>query len=199
MADPLKPWSYVVLALVGEGGAAPHDLANMTAIGGGLRLYYAAAPSQFYSETKRLAELGFLSARKEPGRTRERTVYNLTPAGREALVEWLAQPAHWPRIQHEANLRLLAGDMLEDETIVESLGHLREEIAELYGVIEAAERRAEALPHRERYLLLSHSLGRRLLRAHQEWLDEIEETLGPPRGKTDSLGSGPGAGSPGDA
>ena len=171
----LKPWSYVVLALVGEGGVGAHDLVNMLRPGG--RLYYAAAPSQLYSETKRLSELGFLSAHKEPGQTRERTVYQLTEAGREALVEWLAQPAPWPRIQSEATVRLLAGDMIDDQTIVGSLGHLREEIDELSAMVEAAERGAERLPHRKRYLLLCHSLGRRILRAHSEWLDEVEETL----------------------
>ena len=185
MADPLKPWSYVVLALVGERGAGPHDLVSTLVTGGGLRLYYAAAPSQIYAETKRLAGLGFLSARKEPGKTRERTFYELTPAGREALVEWLAGPSHWPRIQHEASLRLLAGDMLEDEAIVESLRHLRAEIDELSKLVEAAERGAEGIPHRRRYLLLNHSLGRRLLRAHLEWLDEVEETLLPARDLSD--------------
>ncbi len=174
-SDSLKPWSYVVLALVGEGGAGAHDLVDMMRRGG--RLFYAAAPSQVYSETKRLSELGLLSARKEPGRTRERTVYQLTAAGREALLEWLAQPARWPRIQSEATLRLLAGDMLDDETIVKSLSHLREEIAELSELIEVTERRAGELPHREPYLRLEYSLGRRILRAHSEWLDEVEETL----------------------
>ncbi len=173
--DTLKPWSYVVLALVGEGGAGPHDLVDSLRHGG--RLHYAAAPSQLYSETKRLSQLGFLSARKEPGQTRERTVYELTDAGRGALVEWLAEPTPWPRIQSELTVRLMAADMTDDETIVASLSHLRGEIDELYGLIEVAERRAQEFPHRERYLLLAHSLGRRILRAHSDWLDEVERTL----------------------
>jgi PadR family transcriptional regulator, regulatory protein AphA len=192
--DNLKPWSYVVLALVGEGGAGAHDLVDMMRRGG--RLFYAAAPSQIYSETKRLAGLGLLSARKEPGRTRERTVYQLTEAGREALVEWLAQPAPWPRIQSEATLRLLAGDMLEDETIVASLSHLRKEIAELCEAMDEAERRAAKLPHRERYLRLEYSLGRRILRAHLEWLEEVEETLLSDRGASDDGASRDASGSP---
>lgn len=32
-------------------------------------------------------------------------------------------------------------------------------------------------PHLERNLRLVHSLGRRLVAAHAEWLDEVEETL----------------------
>ena len=44
-----------------------------------------AGESQYYVEPKRLARLGYLEARKEPGKTRERTVYTLTDKGLEAL------------------------------------------------------------------------------------------------------------------
>ncbi len=175
---PLRPWSYVVLALVGEGGAGAHDLVDMLRRGG--RLLYAAAPSQLYAECKRLAQLGLLSARTEPGQTRPRTVYALTAAGRAALVDWLGRPAPFPRIQSEANVRLLAGDLIDDATILRSLEGLRDEARELGAVVAENERRAEELPHRARYLRLSHSLTRRLLQAHLEWLDEVRETLSGP-------------------
>ena len=41
-----------------------------------------AGESQYYVEPKRLAKLGYLAARKEPGQTHERTVYTLTDKGR---------------------------------------------------------------------------------------------------------------------
>ena len=47
-----------------------------------------AGESQYYTEPKRLAKLGYLDARKEPGKTRERTVYTLTDDGLEALREY---------------------------------------------------------------------------------------------------------------
>jgi hypothetical protein len=37
-----------------------------------------------------------------------------------------------------------------------------------------------AFPHRERYLRLEHSLARRLLQAHLDWIDEVERELGVP-------------------
>jgi len=58
-----------VLALVGQGGAGPHDLTRMMRQQGGL--YWSAAESQWYAEPKRLEELGCLRSRKERGRTRE--------------------------------------------------------------------------------------------------------------------------------
>jgi len=36
---------------------------------------------------------------------------------------------------------------------------------------------AQTLPHRVRYLRLVHSLGRRILATHLDWLDEVEREL----------------------
>src|SRR4051812_27963935 len=49
-SDRLTPFSYCVLALVGQGGAGPHDLARMMRQQGGL--YWSAAESQWYAEPK---------------------------------------------------------------------------------------------------------------------------------------------------
>lgn len=168
-----------MLALIGEGGAAPHDLVDMIRRGG--RLFYAAAPSQIYAEPKRLEKLGYVSSRREAGRTHERTVYGLTARGREELRAWLAQPAPFPRIQNEANIRLLAGDLIDDATIVRSFAAMREELDELERLVAEGESAAGAVPPRERYLRLSFSLARKLLAAHREWVDEIERELGEPR------------------
>ena len=176
--EPLKPWSYVVLALIGNGGAAPHDLVDMMRRGG--RLFYAAAPSQVYAEPKRLQRLGYLTSRREPGRTRERTVYALTDRGREALRAWLAEPAPFPRIHNEANVRLLAGDLIDDATIVRSFAAMRAELDELEQLVAEGESMATEVPFRERYLRLSFSLARKLLAAHRTWIAEIERELGEP-------------------
>jgi PadR family transcriptional regulator, regulatory protein AphA len=170
----LTPFSYAILALVGEGGAGPHDIVRMMRQG---RMYWSAAESHYYAEPKRLEGLGYLVSRKEPGRTRERTHYELTDRGREALRAWIAEPAGLPRIQHEAIVRLLAADLSDDETVRASLAAMRADIADAYSELETGEAIARAIPHRQRYLLLVHGLGRRLLAAHEEWLDDVEREL----------------------
>jgi PadR family transcriptional regulator, regulatory protein AphA len=177
MSRELTSLSYVVLALVGRGGAAPHDLVRMAR--GGQRLYYAGAASKIYEQPKRLERLGYVRSEKRPGKTRERTYYMLTDKGLAALREWLGRPSAFPRIQSEAVARVLSSDLADDERVVaESLRALREEIAELSAGIDEDERRAPSIPHRARQLKLVRSLGRRLLRAHLEWIDEVEEELG---------------------
>jgi DNA-binding PadR family transcriptional regulator len=170
----LSPFSYRILALVGRGGAGPHDLARMARRG---RVYAYGAGSQYYAEPKRLQRLGYLSARKEPGKTRERTHYTLTDKGLEALRAWAREPTPFPRIDSEGVTRVLAADLVGEEPVRESVSALRGEIAELAVRLDEAETVADTLPHRRKYLLLNLRLARRLLDAHLEWVDDVEREL----------------------
>jgi PadR family transcriptional regulator, regulatory protein AphA len=172
----LTPFSYVVLALIGEGGAGPHDLASMMRRGS---IYWAAAESQWYGEPKRLERLGYLRSEKRPGKTTARTHYLLTRQGRETLSDWVARPSSLPRFQNEAIVRVLAGDIGgDDQALSAGLEHMREDIAAARANLDLAEEALAALPHRERYLRLVHAYGRALLDMHERWLDEAERELG---------------------
>jgi PadR family transcriptional regulator, regulatory protein AphA len=173
--DELTPLSYVVMTLVGQGGAGPHDLVRMARSG---RIYWDAAESQWYAEPKRLERLGYLSSRREAGQTRPRTHYTLTDNGRAALAEWMEQPARFPRIQHDAVVRLLAADIVGEKAVLDSLLALRDELAAISARLDAAEAVARTIPSREDFLLLNHRLARRIVQAHTDWLDEIERKLG---------------------
>jgi PadR family transcriptional regulator, regulatory protein AphA len=175
--SPLTPFSYVILALVGRGGAGPHDIVRMMREGA---IFWTTSESHFYAEPKRLAELGFLHARKEPGQTRPRTHYELTDKGRQALREWLARPAAMPRIQHEGMVKLLAADFSDDATIRASLSSLRGQLERAYQNLEQMERRAPTVPHRARYLRLIDDYGRRWLDTQRQWLDTVERELDQP-------------------
>jgi PadR family transcriptional regulator AphA len=174
-SERLTPFSYVVLALIGEGGAGPHDLASMMRRGS---IYWAAAESQWYGEPKRLERLGYLSSEKRPGKTTARTHYLLTRKGRDALQAWLTEPSSLPRFQNEAIVRVLAGDIGDDDAALRaSLEGMRDDIATARANLDLAEEAREALPHRERYLRLVHGYGRALLDMHERWLDEVDREL----------------------
>jgi DNA-binding PadR family transcriptional regulator len=175
MSSDLTTFSYVILALVGEGGAGAHDLVESQRRAGSP--YWFTSTRNVYAEPKRLAGLGYLSAAKAPGRTHDRTIYQLTEPGKRALREWVAQPTPFPRIQSEAPVRLVAGYLVPDEQLLASLRALREELQAVSVGLDEAERYAGTLPHRERYLRLVHSLGRHLIDAHQQWLEEVEREL----------------------
>jgi PadR family transcriptional regulator, regulatory protein AphA len=87
----LTPTSYVVLGLVSAAGRAttPYELKQMHASGiGG---FWTLNHAQLYAEPDRLVDGGYLTVEREEG-GRRRKLYEVTPAGRQALEDWLAQP-----------------------------------------------------------------------------------------------------------
>jgi DNA-binding PadR family transcriptional regulator len=171
----LSLFSYEILGLVGQQGAAPHDLLRLAKRG---RMLAWAGESQYYTEPKRLARLGYLEARKEPGRTGERTVYTLTDKGLQALREYARTPARFTPVKSEPLLRLLIADLVGEAVTRDSMAMLRDDVADIRLRLDDAERTAKELPHREKYLLLVIGFLRRLLDLHLELVDEVERELG---------------------
>jgi DNA-binding PadR family transcriptional regulator len=175
MATPeLSLFSYEILGLVGRHGAGPHDLKRLTQR---FRMLAWAGESQYYTEPKRLARLGYLSARKEPGKTRERTIYTLTEKGLQALREYATTPVEFTPLKSDALLRLLICDLVGEPVTRASMRTLRADIADIQRRLQDAERAAAQLPHREKYLLLVTGFLEGLLDLHLKLADEVEQQL----------------------
>jgi DNA-binding PadR family transcriptional regulator len=172
----LTLFSYEILGLVGRGGASAHDLRQMARHG---RILDWAGESQYYTEPKRLAQLGYLEARREPGKTRPRTVYTLAPKARRALRAYARTPVRFQPVKNELLLRLLICDLVGETPTRESAGTIRKDIADLMTRIDETERRTELFPHKRKYQLLVIGFLRRLLELHLELIDEIERELAP--------------------
>jgi DNA-binding PadR family transcriptional regulator len=171
----LSPFSYVVLTLVGAGGATAPELAEMMDRG---RMYWSAPRSQWYAEPKRLAAAGLLEPETEPGRTGPRTRYRLTEAGREAVAAWVAEPVGLPQIKNEAVVRVLAADLADDPAdVLAGLLPLRDELAAARSVTERAMEIAADVPERGARLLVQHRMALAMLDALDGWLDEVERLL----------------------
>jgi PadR family transcriptional regulator, regulatory protein AphA len=175
-SEDLTLFSYEVLGLVGRGGASAHDLRQMERKG---RILDWAGESQYYAEPKRLAALGYLDARKEPGKTRERTVYTLTDKGVEALREWGRTPLRFTPLKTEPPTRLLAADIIGDEATRESFLTLRADLADLRERVAEIALSAETVPHRTRYLLIAARFFGRLIDVYEELADDVERELAP--------------------
>jgi DNA-binding PadR family transcriptional regulator len=177
MSNPeLSLFSYEILGLVGLHGAGAHDLLRMAKQG---RMLAWAGESQYYTEPKRLSKLGYLSARKEPGKTRERTVYTLSDKGLEALRQWARTPASFTPLKSEPLIRLLICDLVGEQITRESMLALRDDIADIERRLDDADLRAGELPHREKYLRIVNGFMRRLLDLHLALIVELEHELSP--------------------
>jgi len=178
-------FSYEILGLVGRGGAGAHDLLRMARRG---RMLDWAGESQYYAEPKRLASLGYLEARREPGKTRERTVYTLTDKGLDALRAYARTPVRFTPLKSDPLLRLLICDLVGEPVTRASMATLREDVADLTERLDEGERTARTLEHRSTYLLLVVGFLRRYLDLHLELVDDVERLL--EAGETDAPAAG---------
>jgi DNA-binding PadR family transcriptional regulator len=165
---------YEILGLVGRTGATPHDLLKMARRG---RMLDWSGESRYYVEPKRLARLGYLDTHKEPGQTRQRTVYTLTGKGLDALASWAQTPVHFTALKSEALVRLLIADLVGEAATRTSMITLRDDLADLLARLDEIEATAHGLPHRRRYLLLVTGFMRRLFELHLDLVDEVEREL----------------------
>jgi PadR family transcriptional regulator AphA len=176
--DELTLFSYETLALVGRGGAGAHDLLQMARVG---RFLAWAGESQYYVEPKRLAKLGYLDARKEPGKTRERTVYTLTDKGLDALREWARTPVGFTPFKSDALIRLLATDLVGEEAVREGFDGLSDDLEDMRARLRETRERAKGLPHREKYLRMGLDFVEGLIRLYDELIEEVDRELAPKR------------------
>ena len=170
----LSLFSFEILGLVGREGAGPHDLLRMARRG---RMLAWAGESQYYTEPKRLAKLGYLAARKEPGRTRERTVYSLTDKGLEALRVYASTDVTFTPVKSDPLLRLLICDLVGETVTRDSMATLRSDVADIRTRLADTRRTAAELPHREKYLRIVIWHLERLLDLHLALVDEVEREL----------------------
>jgi DNA-binding PadR family transcriptional regulator len=167
----LSFFSYEILGLVGREGAGAHDLLQLARRG---RMLDWAGASQYYVEPKRLAKLGYLGARREPGKTRERTVYTLTEKGLDALRGYAETPVRFTPLKSDPLLRLLICDLVGEPVTRSSMATLREDIADLMERLDDGEETARALEHRSKYLFLVIDFLRRYLELHLDLVDQVE-------------------------
>ena len=170
----LSLFSIEILGLVGRRGAGPHDLLRLAQRG---RMLAWAGESQYYTEPKRLAKLGYLAARREPGKTRERTVYTLTDKALEALREYAQTAVTFTPLKSDPLLRLMICDLVGEDITRRSMATLRDDLADIRARLVDAEQSAHQLPHREKNLLIVIRFLHRFLDLHDELVDEVERDL----------------------
>lgn len=104
----LTSTSYVVLGMLDWlGPSSPYKLKKLAEQS--IADFYAVPHTTFYDEPARLAAAGYVDeAQEETGRRRKR--YALTPKGRRALADWLADPEVEPtELRSPALLKVFFG------------------------------------------------------------------------------------------
>lgn len=99
---------YLILGLLATRDWSAYELAKQS--GRGMSAVWSRVDRQLYYAPKKLVEAGLAAARTEATGRRKRTVYSITPAGREALSRWIATESAPPTMQFEGMVRVLVAD-----------------------------------------------------------------------------------------
>jgi PadR family transcriptional regulator, regulatory protein AphA len=100
----LTTTSYAILGLLAIQPWSTYELARQ--MERSLGRIWPRAESKLYEEPKKLVAHGLAQASSELSGQRRRTVYAITPAGRQALAAWLKDPGQGPVLQFEQLLKV---------------------------------------------------------------------------------------------
>ena len=108
MAQPstsrLTTSSYAILGLLALRPWTTYELAKQMAVS--LRNFWPRAESKLYEEPKKLVAHGLAAVRTEHVGRRPRSVYQITPGGREALRAWLDEPGAMATLEFESLVKV---------------------------------------------------------------------------------------------
>src|SRR5512132_2899485 len=90
-----------------------------------------ASERNLYAEPKRLAAAGLVRVRREQVGRRSRTIYEITPEGREALRRQLATPPAPPQLEFEALQRLIFADQGSKQDLLAALDTTSQQVQQL--------------------------------------------------------------------
>jgi PadR family transcriptional regulator AphA len=119
----LTTTSYAVLGLLAIDEWTTYELAKQ--MQRSLRNFWPRAERRIYEEPKLLVAHGLAQGRTEHTGKRPRTVYSITPKGRNALRVWLAQPGTGPSLEFEALLKVFLADHGDKEALLANIRGIR--------------------------------------------------------------------------
>ena len=119
----LTSTSYAVLGLLAIRPSSSYELA--TQVARGLRFTWPRAEGRIYDEPKLLVAHGYATAHQEHTGKRPRSVYTITPAGRQALETWLAAPGAALVFEYEALLKVTFAEHATKTELLANLETIR--------------------------------------------------------------------------
>ena len=122
---PLTATSYAVLGLLAVRARSAYDLVSQIKRSN-IRLIWPRAESKLYEEPKTLVAHGLATAGVARTGARRRTVYRITPRGRQALRQWLDRPGAALLLEFESMVKVVYGDFGTKEQLLTNIRRIRD-------------------------------------------------------------------------
>jgi DNA-binding PadR family transcriptional regulator len=162
-----------ILGLLMRGERSGYDLLKV--IERSVGFFWTPAKSQLYALLPRLVERGLLTARRvEQDRRPDKTLYRITPAGRDALRLGLEQ-ASPPVDRNSFELRVFFGDHMRPGAVRAMIEARRDQNRAHLAVLEEIERGIDA--ERDLYPYLTLLAGKENAKAAIGWAEQALRLL----------------------
>jgi PadR family transcriptional regulator AphA len=125
----LSPTSLAILGLLALRPWSAYQLTQQ--IHRSLRYMHPASERNLYAEPKRLAAAGLVRIRQEAVGRRSRTIYEITPAGRDTLRRQMATPPRPPQLEFDAMQRLVFADQGSKQDLLATLDATSRQVDQL--------------------------------------------------------------------
>jgi PadR family transcriptional regulator, regulatory protein AphA len=171
----LSATGFAILGLLALRPFSAYELAQQ--IHRGLRYMQPASERNLYAEPKRLAAAGLVRMRREQVGRRSRTIYEITPAGRDTLRRQLATPPAPPQLEFEALQRLIFADQGSKEDLLAALDTTSQQVQRLLedGLQQVRGYQADGgpFPHRLHLIVLFARFSTDFLVLVRDWVAQV--------------------------
>jgi PadR family transcriptional regulator, regulatory protein AphA len=171
----LNQSQFALLGLLSLGPMSGYDLKQLSEWSVGH--FWRESYGQIYPHLKRLAAQRLVTSKTEGGSgRRDRRVYRLTAAGRQALRDWLPKPAVAEVPRNEMLLKLFFGGLVAPGISAEHMERHRTQSELALKEYAAVRRRIDAEvgghPHKN-YWLMTLRYGEYMAKAQARWCEEM--------------------------
>jgi DNA-binding PadR family transcriptional regulator len=130
---------------------------------------------QIYLTLQRLERAGLVKSQDVVQSDRpNKRVYELTPAGREAVVTWVEEPSDEPRVRDDFFMKLALGPMAG---ITDALSLINRQRRHYLGLMRSLSRLAEEAPAHNKIGRLLIEGAMLHVQADLDWLERCQEVL----------------------
>jgi len=180
----LPTTSYILLGMLNAQERSGYDL-KLLLDKQVHHVYWSPAKSQIYGELRRLEQAGLATMTEVEQTNRpDKRLYRITPAGREALQQWLANPDVEPDVfKSPLLLHLFFGHLLPRQVLIAQLERRQQKLA---AELEGYEKREQEVRDSMQaagteanlpFLLLTLQYQRSMLQAAMQWTTEAVTQL----------------------
>ncbi len=165
---------YTILGFLRWGPLTGYELKKMFALSD--ILYWSGSNNQIYRPLVKLHEAGLVTREIEhQDDNPSRKIYTITPAGREALREWLLNTPDLPYIKHPLLIQLMWADQLEEAELDEVLSRYEEAVRTEILMLREKETRRDLPPEQSPAARLWEAAGQRWLAIFENELAWVRE------------------------